>query len=69
MFLINKYRNSNTKAVLESKTMRPFLRVKISCQNAHILKIYKRQKFKNAVCWYFCQAHFMLFVLTPKGIL
>ena len=26
----------------------------------------KSQKFKNAVCWYFCQAHFMLFVLKPK---
>ena len=28
---------------LESKTMRLFLRLKISGHNAHILKIYKRQ--------------------------
>ena len=48
--------------------MRLFLRLKISCQNAHVLKIYKQEEFKNAVFWYFCQAHLMLFVLKPKKI-
>ena len=32
----------------------------------HIFWIYNRQLLKNAVRWYFCQAHFMLFVLKPK---
>ena len=47
---------------IESKAMRYFFRLKIACHNAHILKIYNRQYFKTAVCWYFCQAHFMFFV-------
>ena len=51
---------------LESKAMCYFFRLKIACHNAHILKIYNRQQFKNGVRWYFCQAHFMLFVLKPK---
>ena len=54
---------------LKSKTMRYFFRLKIACHNAHILKIYNRQYFKNAMLSYFCQAHFMLFVLKSIEIL
>ena len=51
---------------IESKAMPYFFRLKIACHNAHILEIYNLQKFKNAMRWYFCQAHFMLFVLKPN---
>ena len=43
----------------ESKALRLFLRLKIACHNAYILKIYHRQLFENAMCWYICQEHFM----------
>ena len=43
--------------------MRLFLRLKIACQNAHISRIYLTD---SSLKWYFCQAHFMLFVLKPK---
>ena len=69
MFLIQKIPQQQYQNRLKSKTTLLFLRLKISGQYAHILKIYKRQLFKNDVCWYFCQAHFMLFVLKPKEIL
>ena len=32
--------------------MRYFCSTKIACHNAHILKIYNRQQFKNALRWY-----------------
>ena len=54
---------------LESKAICYFFRLKIACHNAVILKIYNRQQFKNAMRWYFCQAHVILFVLKPKVIL
>ena len=63
---MTKYRDRNTKPVWKAKQHAIFFfRLRIACHNAHILKIYNRQEFENAVRWYFCQAHLMLFVLNP----
>ena len=61
LYLITGYRDSNIK---QSNAF--IFTTKIACHNAHILKIYHRQEFKHALCWYFCQAHFVQFVLKPK---
>ena len=46
MFLITKYRYSNTKtSIKQSNTL--FFRLKIACHNAHIVKKYNRQQFKK----------------------
>ena len=63
MFLISKYRDSNTNPSRKQSNVL-FFRLKIACHNAHILKICNRKLFKNALRWYFCQAHFILFVLN-----
>ena len=50
-----------------NKKMNAFIfTTKIACHNAHILKVYNGQYFKHALCWCFCQAHFMFFVLKTK---
>ena len=51
---------------LKSKAMRLFLRLKISCHNAHILEYINDSSKK---CRMLVFAHFMLFVLKPKEIL
>ena len=51
---------------VESRTMRLIFRIKTARHNAHISKIYNWQLFKNAVSWYFRQAHFMFFVSKPN---
>ena len=65
---MTKYWDSNTKPVWKAKQCANFFRLKIACHNAHILKIYNRQEFENAVRCNFCQTHFMFFVLKPKEI-
>ena len=42
-----------------------FLRLKIACHNACVLKIYNWQQFELCLRWYFYQAQFAVVVMKP----
>ena len=63
--LIAKFGDSSTKTVHKTRQC-IYLRLKIACHYAHILKIYNGSSLNMLCVWYFCQAHFVLFVLKPE---